>query len=96
MGYRVLTIYPALYRLRGRARVSMLRCWAEKWDREADLQAPFGKSAEDAWLDTSPEAEYCMTHGIEYSTAAIDLYKAFDVVTRALVYWLLCAAGFPG
>eukprot|EP00969_Alexandrium_andersonii_P155737 6885924-Alexandrium_andersonii.AAC.1 len=94
-GYRVLAIYPALYRLWGRARVAMLRRWAENGATRFFRMCVW-QSAEDAWTDTSLEAEYCVPRAVGCSAAAIDLRNDFGAAPRALVYWLLRAAGFPG
>eukprot|EP00969_Alexandrium_andersonii_P034059 1489572-Alexandrium_andersonii.AAC.1 len=70
MGFRLLSILSAVYRLWGRVRLGQLDGWSTGWDRPNIYAGAGGKSAEMAWLGLGLEAEYALLSDVQiYVTA---------------------------
>eukprot|EP00969_Alexandrium_andersonii_P043605 1911754-Alexandrium_andersonii.AAC.1 len=95
MGFRLLSILSAVYRLWGRVRLGQLDGWSKGWDRPNIYAGVDGKSAEMAWFGLGLEAEYALLSDVQIDVTVVDLYRAFDTIPRKALYPLLLLSGLP-
>jgi hypothetical protein len=96
LDYRGLAILSKVYRLYGVIRLRHLHPWINTWEYPelfAGTTAPSG--AEDAWFLLGVDFELARLTGQPFTGGSADIWKCFDQVQRALLYWLLQVAGFP-
>eukprot|EP00969_Alexandrium_andersonii_P373079 15483169-Alexandrium_andersonii.AAC.1 len=93
MSFRALTILSSVHRLWNKTRLRQLQPWVSEWTLPELFAGVPGRSAEQAWMTTALEAEFCGREQIQMDATSVDLYKAFDTVPRRCLYVSLALSG---
>ena len=95
LAYRVLSLLPVLYRRWSAVRLRHIADWIEEWRLPEMFAGIKGVGAPDATWQEALEIELATADGRRYSGTGIDLYKAFDMVDRHVVYEVMRTGGLP-
>ena len=86
LAYRVLSLLPVLYRRWSAVRLRHLSDWIEEWRLPEMFAGIGGVGAADATWQEALVIELATAEGHKFGGAGIDLYKAFDMTDRDIVY----------
>ena len=95
VGYRLLTILPALYRRWAGIRLRHLEPWIERWALPEMFAGVPARGASQGWWEAALRAEMADVYDEPWALACVDCYKCFDQVQRGLLYHALAVGGFP-
>ena len=95
LGYRILLIFPILYRRWAAVRLRNLAPWVLSWWMPNFFAGGPGASAEDAWWLTALSVEYCKVKKKIFTAGIADMLKCFDQIIRPLLKAVLLMAGMP-
>ena len=95
LDYRLLLILDIFYRQWCKYRLRSLIPWIKLWTIDGLFAGIPGRGAEDAWWLTSFTIEVARLCGYALTGGAVDIFKCFDQISRALLGKLLLLGGFP-
>eukprot|EP00969_Alexandrium_andersonii_P142988 6321811-Alexandrium_andersonii.AAC.1 len=78
LGYRLITVLPAIYRRWSGIRLKHLEEWVLSWAFPEMYAGVPSKGAAQAWWETAWRAEQARAHGHDWALACVDCYKCFD------------------
>ena len=79
----------------GKTRLTAIQPWIKMWECEEMHVGRKGVSATDAWYSLAVDVGPARILNIPVVAGALDLFKRFDQILRALLYRILQVAGFP-
>eukprot|EP00969_Alexandrium_andersonii_P067383 2973209-Alexandrium_andersonii.AAC.1 len=92
---RVLTIASSIYRRWAALRLQQVAPWAEKWQLPSMCGSRGQLPANMASWEVALEVEQAMAASDNVTAMTVDIFKAFDQLSRQLIFKLALRAGCP-